>query len=160
MKGSNELADTPYSERFKPVYKLVSTRTKYLGAEMSEALDGLNQELASCADRIKDNQPRKIGALTLHFTTCSKKESCNGCPHPVWLSWFNPTNGVNPDKWAAKKVIHPRRHIPKNATPELKQVIDEALKLIEIRKKLLEAVSSISRNVTWIEKRYPAIFSE
>jgi hypothetical protein len=127
---------------------------------MAQALNGLNHELAGCADRIKQNQPKKSGALTLHFTTCSKKESCNGCPHPIWLSWFNPTHGVNPDKWAAKKVIRPRRHTPKNSTPELKAAIDDALKVIELRKKLLEAVGAISRNVTWIEKKYPDIFSE
>jgi hypothetical protein len=158
MSEKNLLADTPNAERFAEPIKLTEKRTQYLGDEMSQSLNSLNIMLTVFSDDIKKNQPKKPGSVILHFTKCSK--SCNGCPHPIWMQWFNPTNGVDPDKWAAKKVTHPKRHLAKNATPELKKGIDDALKLIETRRKLVEAIGMISKCVTWVEKKYPAIFSQ
>lgn len=156
MKGEQVVSEQPYEERFKDIYHVSAQRTKFLGDEMAQSLEGLNLKLARIADKIKNNQPKKPGALILHFTKCTR--TCKGCPHPVWQQWFNPTNGVNPDKWASKKVKYPRKLIPKNATPELRDAVEEALEVIETRRKLLEVIKTISKNITWIDKKYPEIF--
>lgn len=116
----------------------------------------MNARLEQIADRLKEIQPKKPGALTLNLRECGR-DACYGCPHLRWLKWSTkPKPGTTPDEkqnfWVANQVKMPVQSVSKKrvffgAREEVIDLVREALELDKRRRAMLTAAANFRRTV-------------
>ncbi|MCG5539277.1 hypothetical protein [Halorhodospira sp. 9622] len=113
----------------------------------------ITQQLLYIEQRLRAAQDRVPGAVLLYMNSCGR--NCAGCPHPTWKQWFaKPSKknirGSSPRDgrlmvWSAKTIRYPLRSIRNSPTytPEIEELIQEALRLIRKREDLLKRFKAV-----------------
>lgn len=107
-----------------------------------------NQQLIDLGERIREAQPRAHGAVLLDLNRCGY--GCLGCPHPVWQKWVNRQqhSRTSASTWHAARVQRPGVAARAKTVPqEARELIAEALVLIERRARFIEHLKRINKAI-------------
>ena len=107
-----------------------------------------NQQLIDIGERIRKAQPRAHGAVLLDLNRCGY--GCLGCPHPVWQKWVNRQQHSRnaSSTWHATRVQRPGVAARAKTVPqEARELIAEALVLIERRARFIDHLKRINKAI-------------
>ena len=118
---------------------------------IADTLAGMAERLVELEEEIRSAQPRAHKAVLLGLRHCGTggKPGCSGCPHPRWYRWVNTgqEHEHKPHRWFAAAIDSPLRYIRGKQIPEgARELIREAVALIQYRRKLLAALVSLKRS--------------
>ncbi|MBE0468253.1 MAG: hypothetical protein IBX55_01925 [Methyloprofundus sp.] len=121
-----------------------------------DRIDAINQRLLEIEQTLKEIQPKRTGTITLYLSDCGK--DCLGCPHATWELWRTRKmpKGSPFSPFFSVTVTNPLRRLKRTGDFEesfeqTRSIMQEALKLLEEKAGLVEAVSRLNRRAYSIE---------
>lgn len=112
-------------------------------------LDEIDERLKEIAESIKLAQPKKAGAVTLHFNPCGK--NCSGCPHPTWRKWYVDPSKDN-KKFLSYVIKHPFKSLSKKKDfvpvyPITAMLVREAEVLLKERSDIINYIKNAKKGI-------------
>ncbi|RBI66164.1 hypothetical protein DQ400_15610 [Vreelandella sulfidaeris] len=119
-----------------------------LTADIDAIMGEYTRQLLDIVERIREAQPRTHGAVLLDVSRCGY--GCLGCPHPVWRKWVNRQQHSrhSPSTWHAVRIQRPGVAARAKSVPqEARELIAEALVLIERRARFIDHLKRINKAI-------------
>ncbi len=120
-----------------------------------EHLQATNERLILLREHIRDEQPKRHGAVLLELQACGP--GCIGCPHPRWQRWINQASskkGKEPT-WYATRPRYPSHAARAKEVPEsAREYIREATRIIQRRETVIRRLRELHTCVANLDTSY------
>lgn len=125
-----------------------SERTREVFERAMAALERIDAHIDEAAEKLRELQPKKPGAILLERHDCGA--GCLGCPHPRWKVWRSDQR-KKPARWYASTLkTNPTQSVKKTGPFEANQAlvryyIAEIQEAMKARAALTAAIASVGK---------------